>query len=135
MKRTRALGFLKTFGVHCSASRLLICGPLSILGLLPTTMGVRAQHRTGEWWVVVASFPSDPPQRQQGQLKEVARKARPCGLDAFNDDSRKFVGFQPGLNVFVLGPHTSKGQAERSQRNALRCFAGAYVKRGRHLGE
>ena len=94
-----------------------------------------AQGRDSGWWVVISSFPKDPPERQQGDLQRVSAAARRCGLRFINDDSAKFVGFQPGLNVFVVGPHGSRSQAERMQATARKCFPGAYMKRGRYMGE
>ena len=75
------------------------------------------------WWVVVASFPEEPWERQSADLAATTRKAARCGLKVFNDLSGKFRGFAPGSNVF------------EQLRAAQRCFPDAYVKQGRHLGE
>jgi len=87
------------------------------------------------WWVIVASFPEEPWQRQSADLEATSRKAARCGLEVFNDRSGKFRGFAPGSNVFVIGAFPSKARAVERLRAAQRCFPDAYVKQGRHLGE
>lgn len=87
------------------------------------------------WWVVVGSFPSEPAERQQGDLERVGAAAKRCGLNTFNDLSEKFVGFAPGYNVFVIGAFASRRAADAEARAARRCFPDAYVKHGEYLGE
>lgn len=87
------------------------------------------------WWVVVASFPEEPWERQSADLAATTRKAARCGLKVFNDLSGKFRGFAPGSNVFVVGAFATKARALEQLRAAQRCFPDAYVKQGRHLGE
>ena len=84
--------------------------------------------------MVVGSFPADPPARQKPDLDRVMGAAQVCGVRPFNDLSEKFVGFQPRLNVFVLGAY-SRSEAERAQATARRCFPSAYLKQARYLGE
>jgi hypothetical protein len=94
-----------------------------------------AQARDKGWWVVVGSLPSEPSERQSADLRRMSAAARRCGVRVFNDTSGKFVGFRPGLNVFVIGAYASRPAAERVQAVARRCFPGAYLKHGRYLGE
>lgn len=117
------------------AARSVVAAGLASSGALPTIEPAFAQGRDTGWWVVVGSFPSEPPQRQQGDLRRVSAAARRCGLRAFNDNSAKFTGFRPGLNVFVVGAHASRSEAEQTRAAALHCFPGAYLKYGRYLGE
>jgi hypothetical protein len=106
-----------------------------VLSALMLSDPALAQQRDAGWWVVVGSYPSTPPARQQGDLQRVSAAARRCGLRPINDDSAKFAGFRPGLNVFVVGAFASRPEAERTQAIAQRCFPGAYVKQARYLGE
>ena len=117
------------------AARSFAVAGLASSGALLTIVPAFAQGRDTGWWVVVGSFPSEPTQRQQGDLQRVSAAARRCGLRTFNDNSAKFTGFRPGLNVFVVGAHASRSEAERTRAAALQCFPGAYVKYGRYLGE
>src|SRR4051812_43392521 len=94
------------------AKQLLELGALAS-ALIAASAPAIAQRRDAGWRVVVGSFPSDPPERQQGDRQRVSAAARRCGLRTFNDDSAKFAGFRPGLNVFVVGPHASHSEAER----------------------
>ncbi len=87
------------------------------------------------WWVIVASFPTEPYQRMQSDSEAVRAAAARCGVKTFNDFSGKFRGFAPGYNVFVLGAYPSKTHANDIANAVRRCFEGAYVKYGEYLGE
>ncbi len=88
------------------------------------------------WWVVLASYPLEPWERQAQDAARVATKARACGATTFNDFSAKFKGFEPGVNVFVVsGAFATRRQAERKLATMRPCFPEAYVKKGWHLGE
>jgi hypothetical protein len=87
------------------------------------------------WFVVVGAFPLEPSERQSGDLKRMSAAAARCGVETFNDFSGKFRGFAPGHNVFVLGAFASRARADAKAREVKRCFPGAYVKYGEHLGE
>lgn len=87
------------------------------------------------WWVVVAAYPLDPPARQSADAQRVEAAARRCGARTFNDESAKFRGFRPGVNVFVIGAFASRDLADAKARAVQPCFPGAYVKFGEHLGE
>lgn len=87
------------------------------------------------WWVVVASYPTDPPERQTGDFERVDAAAKRCGARTFNDLSGKFKGFAPGYNVFVIGAFATRGEAQAMADDVKPCFPGAYVKFGEHLGE
>ena len=107
----------------------------TVLSALVSSAPVAAQRPDAGWWVVVGSYPRDPPARQQGDLQRVSAAARRCGLRPINDDSAKFAGFRPGLNVFVVGAFASRPEADRTLAVARRCFPSAYVKQARYLGE
>jgi hypothetical protein len=94
-----------------------------------------AQELNKGWWVVVGAFPTDPPQRQRADVMRMNAAARRCGVRLFNDFSGKFRGFNPGVNVFVIGAYASRSRAQAMQAVAQPCFPGAYVKYGEHLGE
>jgi len=87
------------------------------------------------WWVVLASFPQEPWERQRSDAEAIGRKAEPCGLKVFNDLSGKFRGFAPGRNVFVVGAFLPKPRAEEQLRAARPCFPDAYLKYGSYAGE
>jgi ABC-type molybdate transport system substrate-binding protein len=92
------------------------------------------EHSKG-WWVILGSFPTEPWMRQTDDSARMETAAARCGVRIFNDLSSKFRGFRAGYNVFVTGAFASRAQAEGVARAARRCFAGAYVKYGEHLGE
>jgi hypothetical protein len=87
------------------------------------------------WWVIVASFPTEPYQRMQSDSDAVNTAAARCRVQPFNDFSAKFRGFAPGYNVFVLGAYPSQDSANDVANTVRRCFEGAYVKYGEYLGE
>lgn len=91
--------------------------------------------RHNGWWVIVATYPSTPESRQSGDVREVERKAAPCGINPFNDLSTKFRGFAPGYNVFVLGAYANQAQATTKAAAVRKCFPDAYVKQGDYMGE
>ena len=57
-----------------------------VLSALMLSDPALAQQRDAGWWVVVGSYPSTPPARQQGDLQRVSAAARRCGLRPINDD-------------------------------------------------
>ena len=87
------------------------------------------------WWVILASFPTEPWERQSSDFNKMQAAAAPCGLAIFNDLSGKFNGFRAGYNVFVLGAFESKSAANTQLTIARKCFPDAYVKYGEYLGE
>ncbi|WP_103986199.1 hypothetical protein [Methylobacterium sp. 190mf] len=116
------------------------CGGTSATAV-PVGSAVSTPRRTGGddnegWWVVLATG-SDAPDRESNGGVQVDRAAGRCGVRTFNDFSSKFVGFQPGYNVFVLlgSPYGSREMAEANRRLVQPCFPGAYLKRARYLGE
>jgi len=108
-----------------------------VAGLLAFSVGTiaPAQALDQGWWVIVGTFPNEPPERQQRDYETVRAAAARCHLDTFNDLSAKFRGFAPGFNVFVIGAFASLTAADRLAREARRCFPDAYVKYGEYLGE
>jgi hypothetical protein len=96
---------------------------------------VSAQQRDKGWWVVVGSFPTEPPARMTGDYERTNAAVARCGFRTFNDFSDKFRGFQPGYNVFVIGAYPSRAGAERVASKVRGCAPGAYVRYGEYLGE
>ena len=87
------------------------------------------------WWVVMAGFKENAPNRDASEAK-VRNQAARCGVEAFNDFSNKFSGFAPGLTVVVsMGAYTSKAQAEIAAEAVRPCIPDAYVKKARYAGE
>lgn len=89
------------------------------------------------WWIVLASYPNNPPERMSDDIQVVERQARPCSIKTFNDWSAKFVGFAPGYMVFVKAnsPFKSKAAADVELHRVHGCFPDAYLKHARYLGE
>jgi hypothetical protein len=90
------------------------------------------------WWVVVASSPAPGLEwtaRDDALLADVARRLRPCGLEAFNDWSDKFEGLRPGYHVAVLGAYATRGEGEAILRAVLACAPDANLRRLRYYGE
>ncbi|PLX37573.1 MAG: SPOR domain-containing protein [Hyphomicrobiales bacterium] len=117
-----------------AARRLAIAGLAAGFALLAGATA-NAQQLDEGWWIVLGSFPTEPWERQASDLETMHLKARPCRLEPFNDFSAKFEGFRPGYNVFVVGAYASKGEAQNKLLMVRSCFADAYVKYGRYLGE
>ena len=87
------------------------------------------------WWVVMAGFKENAPNRDASEAK-VRNQAAKCGVEAFNDFSNKFAGFTPGLTVVVsMGAYKSKAQAEAAAAAVRPCIPDAYVKKARYAGE
>lgn len=64
----------------------------------------------------------------------VNARAAYCELQTYNDLSMKFRGFEPGYNVFVVGPFALRASADSATVAARRCFPGAYVKYAEYFG-
>jgi hypothetical protein len=111
--------------------RRLLGLTLILLAVAPTAI---AQQAAG-WWVIIGSFSAENTPAMTMEFREVGAPAARCGLRSFNDFSVKFRGFQPGYNVFVVGPYTSRGDADAAVIVARRCIPDAYVKYGEYLGE
>lgn len=94
-----------------------------------------AQELDDGWWVIVATYPTTPPERQQDDVARTTALAARCGAETFNDFSSKFKGFAPGYNVFVVGAYATSAEAKDKLETLKPCFPDAYVKRGRYLGE
>jgi hypothetical protein len=96
------------------------------------------------YWVIVGSFPTEPPERQIQDSRRVRAAAARCHVKTYNDFAFKF-GFTPrsDLNVFVLSGnrHISDGLfatieiAQRKANSVRRCFPDAYIKWGHVPGE
>lgn len=82
------------------------------------------------WWISLGSF--SPGNAAAFQIVNSA--AARCGLHTFNDVSDNFVGFQPGYNVFVVGPYMARVDAEQMLQVAKTCFPDAYLKYGEYTG-
>jgi hypothetical protein len=99
--------------------------------------GVQAAGLLGYegWWVVLGSF-ADPDLTYDNndEVQILRDNARRCNFNAFNDFSRKFVGFAPGYHVVVVGAY-SRENSKSALRRIRPCIPGAYVKYGRYLGE
>jgi hypothetical protein len=94
-----------------------------------------AQPLDKGWWVVIASMPADDASRMLADFEHFTTAAQRCGFKMFNDFSNKFVGFQPGYNVFVVGAYPSRAGAERARNELLPCLPNSYVKYAEYLGE
>lgn len=105
-----------------------------VLGLSLLSSGARAELDEG-WWVIVATYPIDPPERQQGDFERVEAQAARCHAETFNDFSGKFTGFARGYNVFVVGAFATQAEAQRKLATLKPCFPDAYIKQGRYRGE
>jgi hypothetical protein len=103
--------------------------------LIGLTMPAPAQQLSQGWWVIVAAYPTEPPQRQREDSARVNSAATGCGVRTFNDISGKFLGFEPGYNIFVIGAFASRPKAEKAAISVRECFSDAYVKYGEYLGE
>lgn len=112
--------------------RPLLAALLFILAMAP--LPASAELDDG-WWVIVATYPLTPPERQQGDVERTEALAARCHAETFNDFSAKFKGFAPGYNVFVVGAFATRGEADRKLATLRPCFPDAYVKRARYLGE
>ncbi|HET6376191.1 MAG TPA: hypothetical protein VFF88_09080 [Methylocella sp.] len=96
------------------------------------------------YWVIVGSYPTEPPERQVQDFRRVRAAAARCHVKTYNDFASKF-GFTPrsDLNVFVLSGngHVSSGlfatieAAQRKAKSVRRCFPDAYIKWGNVPGE
>ncbi len=103
---------------------------------IPKVTSPESQQLLNEgWWVILASLPTEPWERQQTDFQNMQSAAAPCGLDVFNDLSGKFKGFRAGYNVFVLGAFESQSAANKKLEQAQTCFPDSYVKYGEYLGE
>jgi hypothetical protein len=98
-------------------------------------VSVRAERLSKGWWVILRAFPTEPAQRQRTDFEWVNTTAALCSVQTFNDLSKKFRGFRPGYNVFVVGAFASRAQADRVRKAVNRCFPDAYIRYGEHLGE
>jgi hypothetical protein len=89
------------------------------------------------WWIVLAAYPDNPPERMSDDVRAVERQARPCSTKTFSDFSGKFLGFAPGHVVFVQAgpPFKAKNAADVELHRVRGCFPDAYLKRARYLGE
>ncbi|MCC2098820.1 MAG: SPOR domain-containing protein [Hyphomicrobiales bacterium] len=112
-------------------ARAVVIAGISVAATLPAA----AQDLSRGWWVVVGAFPTEPPQRQRADVMRMNAAAGRCSLRLFNDFSGKFRGFNPGVNVFVIGAYASRARAQAMQTLARPCFPDAYVKYGEYLGE
>ena len=82
-----------------------------LIALLSISVGVSASAKPLDkgWWIVIGSFPLEPPERMLADFKKVHSAAAPCRLRIFNDFSAKFRGFAPGYNSFVVGAFAAQG--------------------------
>ena len=87
------------------------------------------------WWIVVEKFPNEPSQRQSTDRARMQSLGARCNLDPFNDSCGKFLGFNAGYNVFVLGAYESKSTAIEMLQHAQACDPDAYIKYAKYLGE
>ena len=106
------------------------------LSLVLASVSAKAQDFVYDgWWVVMAGFKENAPNRDASEAK-VRNQAARCGVEAFNDFSNKFAGFAPGLTVVVsMGAYKSKAQAEAAAAAVRPCIPDAYVKKARYAGE
>jgi hypothetical protein len=107
---------------------------LAVAMTVSCTKLASSEQLNSGWWVVVASFP-EPDERSAHAYDWVKAAAASCGVRTFNDFSAKFLGFQPGYNVFVVGAFASRRRADGVKNSIEKCFPGAYVKYGKYLGE
>lgn len=87
------------------------------------------------WFVIVASFPTEPSSRMFEDRSRTEARAARCHVKTFNDISAKFEGFTSGYNVFVIGAFSSHVEADRRLAEVRPCFPDAYLKNGRYYGE
>lgn len=114
----------------------VIAGALLLVGMSLFLQPASAQAmRLDGWWIVLTSIRNDGTQRPHHQMEAFRRQMRPCGIDIFNDNSEKFVGFAPGLLVAAVGAYPNEAAARAQLPRVEPCAKGAYVKRARHTGE
>jgi hypothetical protein len=96
-----------------------------------------AQPRAHEWewgyWVITASIDAEA-EDLPSATADVAQKVERCGYATFDDFSTKFVLFERGYRVVVVGPFDLESAAELAQERIQPCVPDAYVKFGGYLG-
>jgi hypothetical protein len=96
-----------------------------------------AQPRAREWewgcWVITASIDAEAGDLPSATA-DVAHKVERCGYVTFDDFSAKFVLFERGYRVVVVGPFELQSAAELARKRIEPCVPDAYVKFGGYLG-
>jgi hypothetical protein len=87
------------------------------------------------WWVVLGSF-ADPDMisDNEDEIRALRIRAANCGFVPFNDFSGKFIGFNPGYDVAVVGAY-NRSVAQSVLARVRPCVPSAYIKLGRYAGE
>ena len=86
------------------------------------------------YWVIVGSVRPWHPDAAKAH-SSITAAMQPCGLTPFNDQSGKFDGFRPGLEVYAVGAFRTRTSAEVILDEARDCIPDAYIKWGSYSGE
>jgi len=96
-----------------------------------------AQSRAHEWewgyWVITASIDAEA-EDLPSATADVTRTVERCGYATFDDLSAKFVLFERGYRVVVVGPFDLESAAELARKRIQPCVPDAYIKFGGYLG-
>jgi hypothetical protein len=106
------------------------------MSILATPAFATEEFNVEGYWVVLAAVQADAPNRDA--LEEVERqRLKPCGYEAFNDLSMKWDGFvgENSTIIVVWSAFPTKQKANEVLKKVKPCFADAYVKKARYLGE
>lgn len=87
------------------------------------------------YWVVLGSLSIEAdPALWEASGRQVQANAARCGVLPFDDYSDRFIGFEPGYDVFVVGPYARKEKAAAVRVRLLDCIPDAYIKHGLYTG-
>lgn len=87
------------------------------------------------YWVVLGSLSIEADRALwEASGRQVQANAARCGVLPFDDYSDRFIGFEPGYDVFVVGPYSRKEKAAAVRARMLDCIPDAYIKHGLYTG-